>query len=347
VGPNKCYGAFVLKTKSGVIETVLSKITVIATGGIGQLFEHTTNSETATGDGIAMAYRAKAKIKNIEFIQFHPTALYQAETGTNFLISEAVRGFGAVLRTRTGEPFMQKYDVRKDLATRDIVARAIDTEIKHQKLPFVFLDCRHIPKEEFVRHFPSITTKCLNLGIDPTKKMIPVAPSAHYCCGGIQTDHFGNTNVENLYACGECACTGLHGANRLASNSLLEAIVFAHRCYLDCCKNVSQITWPSDIKDLKIRFKKDMDKKLLKDMMVTIRKTMSESLGIITTFSALEKGIHVLRGLIMGDGQSIDGTLSPDILQVRNMLTASLLILNSSKKRRKNEGVFYNSDLKS
>ena len=345
-GKNKCYGAFVLNLKSGELETILSKITIIATGGVGQLFEHTTNSETATGDGIAMAYRAKAKIKNMEFIQFHPTALYQAEMGTDFLISEAVRGFGAVLKTCEGKPFMEKYDVRKDLATRDIVARAIETEIKHREIPYVFLDCRHIPKNEFVKHFPNITTKCVNLGIDPMKKMIPVVPSAHYCCGGIKTDHFGNTTVENLYACGECACTGLHGSNRLASNSLLEAVVFAHRCYLNSCRKISKIEWVHIFEDVQLRFKNETIQLASKDTVKKIKKIMSKSLGIITAFNKLEKGIQALKHLKMEGAKLDNGFLNPGILQVRNMLTTALLILYSSKKRRRNEGVFYNSDLR-
>jgi L-aspartate oxidase len=230
----ECYGVYVLNLASNKIEKILSNITLIATGGNGQVYRTTTNPAIATGDGVAMVYRAKGRIENMEFIQFHPTALYEAGVrGQNFLITEAVRGDGGILRNHNGEAFMERYDERKDLAPRDIVARAIDNEMKVAGTENVFLDCRHFGKEKFVEHFPNIYEKCLSIGIDITKHLIPVAPAAHYSCGGIKTDDWGRTSIKNLYAAGECASTGLHGANRLASNSLLEAMVFAHRAYKD------------------------------------------------------------------------------------------------------------------
>jgi len=224
-----CYGAYVLNTRSGKIETILSKITVMATGGAGQVYASTTNPSVATGDGIAMVYRAKGHVRDMEFVQFHPTSLYNPGEHPSFLISEAVRGFGAVLRTIDGAEFMHKYDVRGCLAPRDIVARAIDNEMKMRGDDYVYLDCRHLDRKGFIDHFPTIYNKCSSEGIDLFSKLIPVIPAAHYLCGGIIVDEFGRSTLKNLYAIGECACTGLHGANRLASNSLLEALVFANR----------------------------------------------------------------------------------------------------------------------
>ncbi len=226
----QCYGIYLLNTQSNRIEKIISNNTLLATGGNGQVYRTTTNPYIATGDGVAMVYRAKGRIENMEFIQFHPTALYEAgKRGQAFLITEAVRGDGGILRNAKGDAFMERYDARKDLAPRDIVARAIDSEMKIAGTENVYLDCRHMDMEKFKEHFPNIYDKCLSLGIDVAIHMIPVAPAAHYSCGGIQTDEWGKSSIQNLYACGECASTGLHGANRLASNSLLEAMVFAHR----------------------------------------------------------------------------------------------------------------------
>jgi L-aspartate oxidase len=229
--PNiECYGVYVLNQETMQIEKILSKITLMASGGNGSVYRTTTNPSIATGDGVAMVYRAKGRVENMEFIQFHPTALYEAGLrGQAFLITEAVRGDGGILRNHKGEAFMEKYDERKDLAPRDIVARAIDNEMKINGTEHVYLDCRHMDKEKFIHHFPNIYEKCLSIGVDVAKQMIPVAPAAHYSCGGIKTDDMARTTIKNLYAAGECSSTGLHGANRLASNSLLEAMVFSHR----------------------------------------------------------------------------------------------------------------------
>lgn len=236
-----CFGAYILNTKTQKVETVLSKITLMATGGAGHAYATTTNPIIATGDGIAMVYRAKGLVKDMEFVQFHPTSLYNPGENPSFLITEAMRGFGAVLKTIDGQEFMHKYDERLSLAPRDIVARAIDNEMKTRGDDFVLLDCRHIDRKAFIEHFPNIYNKCMSIGIDPFLKSIPVVPAMHYLCGGILVDDKGNSSIKNLYAVGECACTGLHGANRLASNSLLEAIVFAHRAAKDSISKSKEI----------------------------------------------------------------------------------------------------------
>src|ERR1700712_1863166 len=245
-----CYGVYALNLQNNHIEKILAGITLLATGGNGQIYRSTTNPSIATGDGVAMVYRAKGRIENMEFIQFHPTALYEAGIrGQSFLITEAVRGDGGILRNAKGEAFMERYDPRLDLAPRDIVARAIDSEMKRSGTEHVYLDCRHMDKEKFIHHFPNIYEKCLSMGIDVMQQMIPVAPAAHYSCGGIKTDEWGRTSIKNLYACGECASTGLHGANRLASNSLLEAMVFGHRCYLNSKEAINHIGFEERIPD--------------------------------------------------------------------------------------------------
>ena len=238
-----CFGAYVLNTRNNKIETILAKNTVMATGGTGHVYATTTNPTIATGDGIAMVYRAKGHVRDMEFMQFHPTSLYNPTENPSFLITEAIRGFGAVLRNQEGKEFMKKYDERESLAPRDIVARAIDTEMKLRGEDFVYLDCRHLDRKGFIEHFPNIYNKCMHLGIDPFKHMIPVVPAAHYLCGGIVVNEDGKTTIKNLYAIGECAGTGLHGANRLASNSLLEALVFAHRAAKDSIEQLNNISF--------------------------------------------------------------------------------------------------------
>jgi L-aspartate oxidase len=240
----QCYGVYVLNTQTNEIEKILAKITVLASGGCGQVYRTTNNPTIATGAGVAMVYRAKGRIENMEFIQFHPTALYQPGVSPSFLITEAVRGEGGILRNKKGEDFMEQYAKRKDLAPRDIVARAIDSEMKKDGTEHVYLDFTHVNTEKFKQHFPNIYEKCLSIWIDVARQWIPVAPAAHYSCGGIKTDEWGKTSIQHLFACGECASTGLHGAeknNRLASNSLLEAMVFAHRSYLASVELINQI----------------------------------------------------------------------------------------------------------
>src|SRR5690606_6477329 len=214
----ECYGIYALNTKEDRVEKFLSKVTVMASGGAGHIYSSTTNPVIATGDGIAMVYSAKGRVRNMEFIQFHPTALYNPGAYPAFLISEAVRGFGGILRRSNGDAFMQEYDERAGLAPRDIVARAIDSEMKRSGDDFVMLDITHRDKADILAHFPNIYAKCLSIGIDLARDYVPVTPAAHYLCGGIMVDEHGRSSIRNLYACGECASTGLHGANRLASN---------------------------------------------------------------------------------------------------------------------------------
>ena len=242
-----CYGAYVLDPESGSVDTFLAKVTLMATGGVGAVYTTTTNPLVATGDGIAMVYRAKGTVKDMEFIQFHPTALYHPGDRPSFLITEAMRGYGAVLRNLRGEEFMHKYDPRLSLAPRDIVARAIDSEMKLYGDDHVYLDVTHKDPEETRRHFPNIYRKCLSLGIDITRDYIPVAPAAHYLCGGIKVDTNAQSSIQRLYAVGECSCTGLHGGNRLASNSLIEAVVYADAAARHAMEQIGHYQFRTDV----------------------------------------------------------------------------------------------------
>ncbi|MBL7930288.1 MAG: L-aspartate oxidase [Bacteroidia bacterium] len=340
-----CYGAYVLLEKKKDVIALLSRITVLATGGVGQVFEHTTNASTATGDGIAMASRAGARIKHMAFIQFHPTALYEKNKSRNFLISEAVRGMGAILRNPDGNSFMEYYDPARDLATRDIVARAIHSELERSFTEFLYLDCRSISKKEFVKHFPTIVARCTTAGIDPSRQMIPVVPSAHYCCGGVSTDQHGRTSLKNLYACGECAETGLHGANRLASNSLLEALVFANRCSVDSVKRIDKIKNPGFVKKYALEYKPLLNEKELERFMSQSKKTMSRGVGLVTNVEKIVGGLKILNEIKKELEKKYGRVIHQKLLTLRNMLDTDLLILEDSVKRRKNAGVFFNENL--
>ncbi|RTL58508.1 MAG: L-aspartate oxidase [Sphingobacteriales bacterium] len=342
----ECYGAYVLNLQTNQIEKILSKITVFATGGNGQVYRTTTNPKVATGDGVAMLYRAKGRVENMEFIQFHPTAMYQPGESPSFLITEAVRGDGGILRNKHGVAFMEKYDERKDLAPRDIVARAIDNEMKITGTEHVWLDVRHIPLGEFVEHFPNIYEKCKSVGIDITKDMIPVAPAAHYSCGGIKTDEWGKTSIINLYAAGECASTGLHGANRLASNSLLEAMVFAHRCYMDSVQKISNISFKKNIPDWKAEGTREPKEMILiTQSFKELQSVMSDYVGIVRNDVRLQRASRRL-DLLWEETEALykTTTVSPQLLELRNMITVGFLIVKSAMFRHESRGLHFNTD---
>ncbi len=346
----ECYGVYALNLTTNKIEKIIAATTLIATGGNGQVYRSTTNPSIATGDGVAMVYRAKGRIENMEFIQFHPTALYEpAIRGHNFLITEAVRGDGGILRNHNGEAFMEKYDDRKDLAPRDIVARAIDNEMKIAGTENVFLDCRHFTKEKFVEHFPNIYEKCLSIGIDISQHLIPVAPAAHYSCGGIKTDENGRTSIKNLYAAGECASTGLHGANRLASNSLLEAMVFAHSAYKDVAINTNN----SSVKIIETNipnWKADGTSSPKEMILITqsvkeLKLLMSDYVGIVRNNERLNRAMKRLDLLFEETEDLYKKTIvSPQLCELRNMITVAYLIVKSAAFRHESRGLHYNTD---
>ncbi len=343
----ECYGVYVLNLETNKIEKIIAKITLLATGGNGQVYRTTTNPSIATGDGVAMVYRAKGRVENMEFIQFHPTALFEPGVkGQAFLITEAVRGDGGILRNKDGEAFMERYDERKDLAPRDIVARAIDSEMKRTGTEHVWLDCRHFSKEKFIEHFPNIYEKCLSIGIDITKNMIPVSPAAHYSCGGIKTDEWGRSSIKNLYACGECASTGLHGANRLASNSLLEAMVFAHRCYLDVAEKASFVSINENLPDWNAAGTKEPKEMILiTQSLKEVQQVMSDYVGIVRNDIRLQRALRRL-DLLWEETEQLyeSSTLSPQLLELRNMITVSYLIVKSASFRKESRGLHFNTD---
>jgi L-aspartate oxidase len=342
----QCYGIYALNTATGKVEKFLSKVTLMASGGAGHIYSTTTNPVIATGDGIAMVYRAKGKVRNMEFIQFHPTALYNPGEYPSFLISEAVRGFGGILKTRSGEEFMHNYDDRLSLAPRDIVARAIDAEMKKSGDEFVYLDIRHRDKADILNHFPNIYAKCLSIGLDMTKDLIPVTPAAHYMCGGILVDEYGRSSIHRLYACGECSSTGLHGANRLASNSLLEAPVFAHRIFEDAVKTFMSNIIPENIPEWD-----ETDTRLSnEDILVThnlreTQKIMSDYVGIVRSDFRLERALRRL-GLLYEETESFykKTTLSVKLCELRNVIQNAYLVIKSAMLRKESRGLHYTTD---
>lgn len=344
----QCYGVYALNLQTNQIEIIQSKITMLATGGNGQVYRTTTNPSIASGDGVAMMYRAKGRIENMEFIQFHPTALYEAgQKGQAFLITEAVRGDGGILRNHKGEAFMERYDERKDLAPRDIVARAIDSEMKINGTEHVWLDCKHMDQEKFIHHFPNIYEKCKSLGIDVAQHMIPVAPAAHYSCGGIKTDEWGRTSIKNLYAAGECASTGLHGANRLASNSLLEAMVFAHRSFMDAVEkiklmNVEQPSLP-EWNARGTSYPKEMI--LITQSLKELQQVMSDYVGIVRNDIRLQRAMRRL-DLLWEETENLyrSTIISPQIMELRNMITVGYLITKGAGFRKESRGLHFNTD---
>ncbi len=346
--PNiQCYGAYALNKKTSKIETFLARVTVMASGGAGQVYRNTTNPIIASGDGVAMVYRAKGHIENMEFVQFHPTALFNP-VGENpvFLVSEAVRGFGGILKSKEEKEFMYQYDERGSLAPRDIVARAIDNEMKMRGDECMYLDCRHLDKEDFIQHFPNIYKKCLSIGIDPMLNMIPVVPACHYFCGGIRVDEYGRSSIERLYACGECTCTGLHGANRLASNSLLEALVFGHRIHEMIAKEIDTYTFQKDIPDWMVRSTTEpRERVLLTQSMKEIKEIMSSYVGIVRSNVRLKRALDRLHLLYIETEHIYNSApLSPQLCELRNLITISYLISRSASMRRESRGLHYTTD---
>ncbi|GLB51500.1 L-aspartate oxidase [Neptunitalea chrysea] len=342
----QCKGAYILNRAENKVIPFNAKVTMLATGGIGQTYLYTTNPTIATGDGIAMAYRAKATIKDMQFVQFHPTALFYSGFKPAFLISEAVRGFGGILRNKEGVAFMSKYDTRKELAPRDIVTRAIHTEMQEPKAECVYLDTTHIDAYEFKKHFPVITETLNGIGINPQEHLIPVIPAAHYVCGGISVNQNGETSIANLLACGECAATGLHGANRLASNSLLEALVFAHRSYLKTIELLKK-TVPSAINYTYTQQKKVKNVSEELDVVkLEIQQLMSTEVSIIRSNKSLEKAenrlLYLQRVIDLFD-KSYQTT--PQMVEIKNLITIALLITKQSIKQKENKGAYYNMNL--
>jgi len=340
-----CYGAYVLDQISGNIFTIKADCTTLASGGMGQVYGHTTNPKVATGDGIAMAYRAKARIKNMEFIQFHPTALYDGNNGASFLISEAVRGFGAFLRNKNGERFMLNYDERGELASRDIVSRAIDSEIKKSGDDCVFLDCTHLNIEDFKKHFPNIYETCLQKNIKIAKDWIPVVPASHYLCGWVVVDMDGKTSVKNLFACGECSYTGLHGANRLASNSLLEALVYADRIFKYLCKHQPSQTTKAipEWNDAGTVLLKDSE--TLQQKTLELQELMRRFAGVVRESEDLRKASLQLEKLYFEtEALYQKHKLNTVLSELRNMVNVAHLIIQQSLKRKENRGGYFNED---
>lgn len=341
-----CYGAYVLDQKTGAVDTFLSKITLMATGGVGAVYQTTTNPLVATGDGIAMVYRAKGTVRDMEFIQFHPTALYHPGDRPSFLITEAMRGYGAVLRNLDGEEFMHKYDPRLSLAPRDIVARAIDSEMKQHGHDHVYLDVTHKDPEETKHHFPNIYRKCLELGIDITKQYIPVAPAAHYLCGGIAVDTNGESSISHLYAVGECSCTGLHGGNRLASNSLIEAVVYADAAARHSSEKVGHISFRTDVpewNDEGTRHPEEMV--LITQSIKEVNQIMGTYVGIVRSNLRLDRAWNRL-DILYEETEKLfkQSKASREICELRNIINVGYLIMRQAKERKESRGLHYTLD---
>ena len=342
-----CYGAYIFDEAKDKVFTVFAKQTMIATGGCGNIYLNTTNPTSITGDGIAMVYRAKGKVENLEFVQFHPTALYNPNEKPAFLITEAMRGEGAILINHKGEDFTKKYDSRGSLAPRDVVARAIDSEMKNSGEDFVFLDARHIDKEKLLQHFPTIYAKCLEAGINIKNDLIPVTPAAHYFCGGVKTDEFGRSSIKNLFVTGEAACTGLHGANRLASNSLTEAVVFAHRA-AELAKETEEISKEiiSKIPDWNdFGTIKNEELILVSHTRKEVQQIMSNYVGIVRSNLRLQRALSRLE-IIYKETEELFKTskVTVSICELRNLINVAYLVIKMAINRKESIGLHFNSD---
>ncbi|MBQ0080638.1 MAG: L-aspartate oxidase [Alistipes sp.] len=341
-----CFGAYILNTATNQIITVISKFTVVAAGGCGNIYQTTTNPVVATGDGIAMCHRAKAITKNMQFIQFHPTALYHPGEKPSFLITEAMRGYGAVLKLQNGEEFMQKYHPMKSLAPRDVVARSIDHELKIRGEEFVYLDVRHMPAEETKHHFPNIYEKCKSIGIDITKDYIPVCPAAHYCCGGVTVNENGESSIRRLYVLGESSCTGLHGANRLASNSLSEAFVYSDLAAKHAIEHMDRAHLQEGIEEW------NFDGTAAPEEMVLImqerkelQSIMSNYVGIVRSNLRLDRAFKRL-AVIWQETEELYNRTRPcqELCELRNMITVAYLTIRQARECKESVGLHYTID---
>lgn len=342
----ECYGAYVLNLKTSEVLKILSKTTLLASGGAGNLYSTTTNPIIATGDGVAMVYRAKGIIENMEFVQFHPTSLYNPGESPSYLITEAMRGYGGILRNQMREKFMNKYDSRGSLAPRDVVARAIDNEMKVHGHEFVYLDSTHLSERSLKEHFPNINEKCNSLGLDISKDMIPVVPAAHYMCGGVKVDMDGQTWIKRLYAVGEVSSTGLHGANRLASNSLIEAIVYSDRAVRHAARHLAEYRIADNIPDWDDSGTTHPEEMvLITQNLKELKQIMSNYVGIVRSDLRLERAIVRLE-IIYRETEELykKSKVSQRICELRNLINVGYLVIKMAQARKESRGLHFNLD---